>query len=885
MADNTAINPSVPPNPPLSNNCWSYVGNLWISKPQSRSSSRSFPSIPPPGSSARRSSPPTSTTTTTTSSSTSSSTVSPSGSLRLPRSVLLRSATLCRRGPPPSHPQHPQPFPTTSFPPQNPADSSEYLEPYKLADVWFSGDSVQLAPFLRDIRNFLHHRKRFFASEDRVIIWVSLHFGHCPSENIRAHSRSQNWFNSLIRENARLHGKLTPYADFERLAFVLPALASWDVFEEGLIKFFGDKYHMDTAKAALDACRQGSMSVEDYNTQFSSLKETALRELMELVIEADKIKGVNTLDEFSRFRVFFEDITYPLDSREGGSDSDGLTKIFWHCLHLELQGSIAESLIFDGHMILDENFHLAELPHYSILVEYIYRSYISLDYPDEMPTEVPFISEKQLPNQSASLDILGMEEIGENGGQNISEEYGLTLESDWSLQPDLFEESKGLNPSSTSSQSTEAPAIPAKSPAMKNQQSNGSVPWIHLNRRNKPETPPQLSHCPSQEEWNFQCHLSEKFTEEPSAITQYLDIKELEFGVEEQSCWSSPPILSSPPPSLPPPTLSETEEELPHNQPENREINQPDIQPTAPTPITNSGKEPCSDGAISSETEEFSALINNPEDRTYLGRTLAKEYLGIKEEFYQAYHQFSPPPKHPTLNISEQNKQAPEDSVTKIIPESVIIQTMVYLGKSVLDYYELTKKTPFHSSLLRNLGDDVWRLEVNNRRVQMVLDGERWDQEYTITPTERDTEDGLGEASDEDETEIGRERGMATIEDDPGITRGGPPGPALNPTITQKETALRELMELVIEADKIKGVNTLDEFSRFRVFFEDITYPLDSREGGSDSDGLTKIFWHCLHLELQGSIAESLIFDGHMILDEIPPCRTPTLQYTGRIYL
>ncbi|KAI9621896.1 hypothetical protein KEM48_007504 [Puccinia striiformis f. sp. tritici PST-130] len=602
-------------------------------------------------------------------------------------------------------------------------------------------------------------------------------------------------------------------------------------------------------------------------------KETALRELMELVIEADKIKGVNTLDEFSRFRVFFEDITYPLDSREGGSDSDGLTKIFWHCLHQELQGSIAESLIFDGHMILDENFHLAELPHYSILVEYIYRSYISLDYPDEMPTEVPFISETQLPNQSASLDILGMEEIGENGGQNISEEYGLTLESDWSLQPDLFEESKGLNPSSTSSQSTEAPAIPAKSPRnesnnqppsfeiptkapvmLEYQQSNGSVPLDTpgIEENINPETPPQFSDCPSQEEWNFQCHLSEKFTEEPSAITQHLDIKELEFGVEEQSCWSSPPILSSPPPSLPPPTLSETEEELPHNQPENREINQPDIQPTAPTPITNSGKEPCSDGAsktvdqflkssnscrvstinnisITSETEEFSALINNPEDRTYLGRTLAKEYLGIKEEFYQAYHQFSPPPKHPTLNISGQNKQALKDSVTKIIPvnipydtgsmkflvnnqdislcsshflvglmrpsaklgeedwakalelkhiynfqktegsntsleenksknnghtqESVLDQLInIFRNQSSVDYYELTKKPPFHSSLLRNLGDDVRRLEVNNRHVQMVSDGERWDQEYTITATERGTEDGCGEALDEEET-------------------------------------------------------------------------------------------------------------------------------------
>ncbi|KAI9603394.1 hypothetical protein KEM48_001374 [Puccinia striiformis f. sp. tritici PST-130] len=558
-------------------------------------------------------------------------------------------------------------------------------------------------------------------------------------------------------------------------------------------------------------------------------KETALRELMELVLEADKIKGVNTLDEFSRFRVFFEDITYPLDSREGGSDSDGLTKIFWHCLHQELQGSIAESLIFDGHMILDKNFHLAELPHYSILVEYIYRSYISLDYPDEMPTEVPFISEKQLPNQLASLDILGMEEIGENGGQNISEEYGLTLESDWSLQPDLFEESKELNPSSTSSQSTEAPAIPAKSPRnesnnqppsfeiptkapvmLENQQSNGSVPLDTpgIEENINPETPPQLLDCPSQEEWNFQHYLSEQFTEDPSATSQQLDIKELEF-FEEQNFWSLPPILPSPPSSFPPLTLSGTKEEFTNKQPGKRAFNQPVIQPTSSTHMINFDKEPCSNNnsmaedqspkvsnsfrvstinniSIKSETEGFSALINNPEDRTYLGRTLAKEYLGIKEGFYQAYHQFSPPPKHPTLNISGQNKQAPEDSVTKIIPvnipydtgsrkflnktegdhvqESVIIQNMVYLGKSVLDYYELTKRPPFHSSLLRNLGDDVRRLEVNNTRVQMVSDGERWDQEYTIMATERDTEDGRGEALDEEETEISREGGMVTIE-------------------------------------------------------------------------------------------------------------------------
>ncbi|KAI9608463.1 hypothetical protein H4Q26_004645 [Puccinia striiformis f. sp. tritici PST-130] len=427
-------------------------------------------------------------------------------------------------------------------------------------------------------------------------------------------------------------------------------------------------------------------------------KETALRELMELVIEADKIKGVNNLDEFSRFRVFFEDITYPLDSREGGSDSDGLTKIFWHCLHQELQ--------------------------------------------DEMPTEVPFISEKQLPNQSASLDILGMEEIGENGGQNISEEYGLTLESDWSLQPDLFEESKGLNPSSTSSQSTKAPAIPAKSPRnesnnqppsfeiptkapvmLENQQSNGSVPL---------DTPGIEENITQKPLLNYQTALPKKngISKDPSATTQQLDIKELEFFIEEQSCWSSPPILSSPPPSLPPPILSETKKDLPHNQPENREINQPDIQPAAPTPITNSGKEPCSDGdsktadqflkgsnscrvstinhiGIKSETQDSSTLINNPEKDTHLER---KECPEMKEEFYLPYTPYSPPLENIRFNIGVQNNQLLEDSGTMIIsgdvPYNIVTRKALVNNENIsqpISYFLLGLMRPS-----AKLGEEDW---------------------------------------------------------------------------------------------------------------------------------------------------------------------------------
>ncbi|KAH9459172.1 hypothetical protein Pst134EA_033023 [Puccinia striiformis f. sp. tritici] len=104
-----------------------------------------------------------------------------------------------------------------------------------------------------------------------MIVWVSLHFGFRPSENQRAQSRSQNWYHSLIVQNARLQGKFSPYADLERLDFVLPALASYEAFENGLIAYFGDKFLADTARRTLESCRQGSMSVEEYNTLFGSL--------------------------------------------------------------------------------------------------------------------------------------------------------------------------------------------------------------------------------------------------------------------------------------------------------------------------------------------------------------------------------------------------------------------------------------------------------------------------------------------------------------------------------------------------------------------------------------------------------------------------------------
>ncbi|KNE92413.1 hypothetical protein PSTG_14190 [Puccinia striiformis f. sp. tritici PST-78] len=123
--------------------------------------------------------------------------------------------------------------------------------------------------------------------------------------------------------------------------------------------------------------------------------------------------------------------------------------------------------------------------------------------------------------------------------------------------------------------------------------------------------------------------------------------------------------------------------------------------------------------SIKSETEDFSALINNPEDRTYLGRILAKEYLGIKEEFYQAYHQFSPPPKHPTLNISGQNNQLSKDSGPRII-SGIILHNIVSRNSLVNNGGISTSISYLSAGLMgpsAKLGEEDWAKALELKRI------------------------------------------------------------------------------------------------------------------------------------------------------------------------
>ncbi|PLW10793.1 hypothetical protein PCASD_24924 [Puccinia coronata f. sp. avenae] len=133
------------------------------------------------------------------------------------------------------------------------------------------GSRPNLGGFLRSIRDFLRPRSSLFQSETRRVVWVSRHFGYRPSEHRKTPSPTENWYNSLLLDNARQQGVFDQYADLDGIPFILPALSSVESLLAGLIAIFGDKFSKENAKRALAACQQRGLTIGEYNAQFSSL--------------------------------------------------------------------------------------------------------------------------------------------------------------------------------------------------------------------------------------------------------------------------------------------------------------------------------------------------------------------------------------------------------------------------------------------------------------------------------------------------------------------------------------------------------------------------------------------------------------------------------------
>ncbi|PLW36075.1 hypothetical protein PCANC_18760 [Puccinia coronata f. sp. avenae] len=99
------------------------------------------------------------------------------------------------------------------------------------------------------------------------------HFGYGPSTQRKstAPSPAENWYTSLITDNARRQGSFNPYGNLDGIAFTIPALLSVEAFLKALISVFGNRFMKENAKRALSACKQGTSTIGEYNSRFSSL--------------------------------------------------------------------------------------------------------------------------------------------------------------------------------------------------------------------------------------------------------------------------------------------------------------------------------------------------------------------------------------------------------------------------------------------------------------------------------------------------------------------------------------------------------------------------------------------------------------------------------------
>ncbi|KNZ55433.1 uncharacterized protein VP01_2680g1 [Puccinia sorghi] len=87
-----------------------------------------------------------------------------------------------------------------------------------------------------------------FQSETRKIIWVAQHFGFKPLENCKTPALTENWFSSLLLDNACRAGIVSQYVDLDGVDFTLPVLASVEAFLSKLVTIFGDKFSKENAK-------------------------------------------------------------------------------------------------------------------------------------------------------------------------------------------------------------------------------------------------------------------------------------------------------------------------------------------------------------------------------------------------------------------------------------------------------------------------------------------------------------------------------------------------------------------------------------------------------------------------------------------------------------
>ncbi|KAH9458204.1 hypothetical protein Pst134EB_010506 [Puccinia striiformis f. sp. tritici] len=128
-------------------------------------------------------------------------------------------------------------------------------------------------------------------------------------------------------------------------------------------------------------------------------KKSAIMDLSRIINSTIKKGGINTSEELHYFQIQFETMVHFFVSHQYITHIDQFTKLLWKSLSPKLEMAISDPLIWDGHLILNTNFSIAELPPYDIVVLYIQKEFRYREYPEEASKKFQVKQENKTSNQ------------------------------------------------------------------------------------------------------------------------------------------------------------------------------------------------------------------------------------------------------------------------------------------------------------------------------------------------------------------------------------------------------------------------------------------------------------------------------------------------------
>jgi hypothetical protein len=132
-------------------------------------------------------------------------------------------------------------------------------------------------------------------------------------------------------------------------------------------------------------------------------EEYARKDLQFLVRSTIDKGGIKNLEELRLFRIQFEAITHYLIRNGHNLHMDEFSDYLWRSLSPKLEILISDPLIWDGHLVLDGNFHIAEIPPYTVILEYIDMEFKKMDSlqeaPDQPAQEIGQNNQNQFPQR------------------------------------------------------------------------------------------------------------------------------------------------------------------------------------------------------------------------------------------------------------------------------------------------------------------------------------------------------------------------------------------------------------------------------------------------------------------------------------------------------